>query len=65
MSQHRRAMEVIESEAGVTGKIVRLLSAQHFEPSEAELNGWIDRAKLMDFHGRDHRPQINLAEAYD
>jgi len=64
MSQHRRAMEVIESEAGVTGKIVRPLSAQHFEPSEAEQNGWIDRAKLLDFHGRGRRPQLNLAEAY-
>jgi tRNA U34 2-thiouridine synthase MnmA/TrmU len=47
MSQYRRAMEVIEKEAGVEGKIVRPLSAQHLEPSERggliAPNFWISR----------------------
>ncbi|HNX34220.1 MAG TPA: hypothetical protein PKM57_06305 [Kiritimatiellia bacterium] len=64
MSQYRRAMKVIEAEAGVDGKIVRPLSAQHLEPSEAERRGWVDRSKLLDFHGRGRRPQLALAEAY-
>lgn len=64
MSQYRRAMEVIEREAGVEGKIVRPLSAQHLEPSEAEQKGWVDRAKLLDFQGRSRKPQLALAEAY-
>jgi tRNA U34 2-thiouridine synthase MnmA/TrmU len=58
MSQHRRAMDIIESEAGAVGKIVRPLSAQHLEPSEAERKGWVDRAKLLDFHGRTRKPQL-------
>jgi len=64
MSQYRRAMEVIEKEAGVEGKIVRPLSAQHLAPSEAEEKGWVDRAKLLDFQGRSRKPQLALAEAY-
>ena len=61
MSQRRNMIELIERESGLEGKIVRPLSAQHFEPTEAERNGWIDRAKLLDIHGRGRRPQIALA----
>jgi tRNA U34 2-thiouridine synthase MnmA/TrmU len=64
MSQHRRAIETIERESGLEGRIVRPLSAQHFEPTEAEKNGWIDRAKLLDIHGRGRRPQLALASTF-
>lgn len=64
MSQHRRAIETIERESGLEGKIVRPLSAQHMEPTEAERNGWIDREKLLGFHGRSRKPQLALAAAY-
>jgi hypothetical protein len=64
MSQRRNTIGLIEREAGLEGKIVRPLSAQHFEPTEAERNGWLDRAKLLDIHGRGRRPQLALAEAY-
>ncbi|MDR2849274.1 MAG: hypothetical protein LBW77_01845 [Verrucomicrobiota bacterium] len=64
MSQHRRAIDLIERESGLEGKIVRPLSAQHFEPTEAERNGWIDRAKLLDIHGRGRRPQLALASTF-
>ena len=64
MSQHRRAIEVIEEESGLAGKIVRPLSAHHMEPTEAERNGWVDREKLLGFQGRSRKPQIALAEEY-
>ena len=64
MSQHRRAIEIIEEESGLTGKIVRPLSAQHMEPTEAEQKGWIEREKLLGFHGRSRKPQFALAEEY-
>ena len=64
MSQHRRAIEIIEEESGLAGKIVRPLSAQHMEPTEAEQSGWIDREKLLGFHGRSRKPQLALAAAY-
>jgi tRNA U34 2-thiouridine synthase MnmA/TrmU len=64
MSQHRRAIDLIERESGLEGQVVRPLSAQHFEPTVAEKNGWIDRAKLLDLHGRGRRPQLALASAF-
>jgi tRNA(Ile)-lysidine synthase TilS/MesJ len=64
MSQHRHAIELIERESGLEGKIVRPLSAQHMEPTEAERSGWIDRSKLLGINGRSRKPQLALAAAY-
>jgi tRNA U34 2-thiouridine synthase MnmA/TrmU len=61
MSQHRQALELIEREAGLEGQIVRPLSAQLFQPTEAERNGWIDRTRLLALSGRNRKPQIALA----
>ena len=62
MSQYRRAMDMVEKEAGVEGLLVRPLSAKHFAPSDAEKNGWIDREKLLALEGRGRRPQLDLAK---
>lgn len=62
MSQHRRALEAIEREAGVEGKILRPLSARHLPPTEAELKGWVNREKLLALEGRSRKPQIQMAE---
>ena len=64
MSQHLRAIEIIEEESGLAGKIVRPLSAQHLEPTDAEQKGWLDREKLLGFHGRSRKPQLAMAEEY-
>lgn len=61
MSQHRRALELIEREAGLEGRIVRPLSAKHLPPTEAESKGWIDRERLLAINGRSRKPQIGLA----
>ncbi len=61
MSQHRRALALIEKEAGLEGKILRPLSAQLFKPTEAEREGLVDRAKLLDIRGRSRKKQITLA----
>lgn len=62
MSQHRRALDVIEREAGLAGQIVRPLSAQCLPPTEAETKGWIDRAKLPAIQGRSRKDQIAMAK---
>jgi len=62
MSQHRRAMRTIDRESGIAGLILRPLSASHFPPTEPELRGWVDRAKLLGFDGRSRKPQIALAK---
>ena len=61
MSQHRAAIRMIEKESGLEGLILRPLSAQHFAPTVPELEGIVDRQKLVSFSGRSRKPQIDLA----
>jgi len=62
MSQHRRAMKIIDRDSGVGNLILRPLSAAHFPPTEPERKGWVDRSKLLGFEGRSRKPQIALAK---
>ena len=62
MSQHRRALDLIERETGLVNRILRPLSAQLLPPTEAELNGWVDREKLLAVNGRSRKPQMALAK---
>ncbi len=62
MSQRLDAIKIIERDSGMSGLIVRPLSAGLFEPTIPEKEGWIDRSKLLSFSGRSRRPQIKLAK---
>jgi len=64
MSQHRRAMEIIERESGLKGKILRPLSAKCLPETEAEKKGWMEREKLLDIKGRSRKRQIELARSF-
>ncbi len=64
LSQHRGALELIESEAGLGGKVLRPLSAKLLPLTEAERKCWIDRSKLLDIRGRGRKRQIGLAGRY-
>ncbi len=64
MSQHFKALKIIEKEAGLKGKIVRPLSAKLLPKTEAEKKGWIDRSKFLDIKGRSRKPQIALAKKF-
>jgi tRNA U34 2-thiouridine synthase MnmA/TrmU len=61
MSQKKDMLRHIEKEAGLYGLILRPLSAKLLEPTIPENQGWVDREKLLDIHGRSRRPQIKLA----
>ncbi len=61
MSQHRRAIELIDRESGLKGYILRPLSAAHFEPTIPEKEGWVDRSRLLGISGRSRKEQISLA----
>jgi len=65
MSQRRDAMHIIEREAGVKGLVLRPLSARLLEPTIAEIEGWVDRQKLLNISGRGRKPQMKLAEDYN
>lgn len=64
MSQHRKALDIIEKEAGLEGRIIRPLSAKLLPKTEAEEKGWIDREKLLDVRGRSRKRQIKLAKEF-
>jgi len=62
MSQHRRALEIIERESGLNGRILRPLSAKLLPETDVEKDGTIDRGKLLDISGRQRKRQIELAK---
>jgi tRNA U34 2-thiouridine synthase MnmA/TrmU len=64
MSQHRKALKIIEEETGLKGKILRPLSAKLLPKTEAEKMGWVDREKLLDIRGRSRKRQIGLAKEF-
>ncbi|MBI4978080.1 MAG: hypothetical protein HZC28_11385 [Spirochaetes bacterium] len=64
MSQHRRALDVIEEESGLRGKLLRPLSARLLPPTEAELSGMVDRNRLGAIHGRSRGEQMALAKSF-
>jgi tRNA U34 2-thiouridine synthase MnmA/TrmU len=64
MSQHSRAMKIIEEETGLKGKILRPLSARLLPETVIEKKGLVDREKLLDIRGRSRKPQIKLAEEF-
>ncbi len=61
MSQHKKAMDIIDRDSGLRGYIVRPLSAALLEPTIPEQNGWIDRNGLLAISGRSRKIQIVLA----
>ena len=65
MSQHFKALKTIEEEAGLKGKILRPLSARLLPETVVEKKGLVDRAKLLDIHGRSRKPQIKLAAEFN
>lgn len=61
MSQHLKAMEIIERESGLSGIVERPLSAQCLPESIPEKKGLIDRSKLLNIRGRSRQIQLHLA----
>ncbi|HET9480750.1 MAG TPA: thiamine biosynthesis protein [Candidatus Polarisedimenticolia bacterium] len=62
MSQHRNALDLIEKETGLKGRLLRPLSAGHLQPTRAERSGAVDRTRLLSIKGRSRREQARIAE---
>jgi len=60
-SQRAETMPIIARESGAEDRLLRPLCAKHLPPTLPEREGWVDREKLFDFHGRNRKPQIALA----
>lgn len=64
MSQNRRSLETVAETSGLKGLLLRPLSAQLLDPTEPELDGRIDRARLCAIQGRNRQPQLELVRKY-
>ena len=64
MSQNRQALGVVEKCSGLKGRLVRPMSAKLLEPTIPELEGKLDREKLLDISGRARDRQIALAASF-
>ncbi len=60
-SQRRDTLRTIEREGGLTGRLLRPLSAKLLEPTIPETQGLIDRSQLLDISGRSRQRQMALA----
>lgn len=65
MSQNKKALMLIEKEAGLKGRLLRPLSAKLLELTILEKKGLIDREKLLDIQGRSRKVQLTLAKQWD
>lgn len=64
MSQRKATMPIISEESGAEDILLRPLCAKNLPQTKPELEGWVDREKLYDFHGRSRKPQIALAKSF-
>lgn len=64
MSQRKKMLPVVVEESNVDDRLLRPLCAKHLNPTLPEREGWVDREKLLSFHGRNRKPQIALAKKF-
>jgi len=62
MSQRRPPLNDVEAESGLSGLLLRPLSAKLLPETLAEQRGWVDRDQLYDISGRSRKRQMELAE---
>ena len=64
MSQNRSALDVVKKQSGFSDKILRPLCAKNLKETQMEVEGLVDREKLLEFSGRNRKPQMALAEKW-
>jgi tRNA U34 2-thiouridine synthase MnmA/TrmU len=64
MSQRRHCMPIVAGESGAGERLLRPLCAKHLPPTLPEREGWVDRERLLAFHGRSRKPQLELAASF-
>ncbi len=61
-SQRKDALPVVARESGANNRLLRPLCAQFLPETLPEQQGWVDRQKLLNFSGRNRKPQMALAK---
>ena len=64
MSQRKDLLPVVVRESGADDRLLRPLCAKNLAPTLPEREGWVDRDKLLDFSGRNRKPQMALAKQF-
>ena len=64
MSQRKDLLPVVVRESGADDRLLRPLCAKNLAPTLPEREGWVDRSKLLDFSGRNRKPQMALAKQF-
>jgi tRNA-specific 2-thiouridylase len=64
MSQNRGSLNLIAKESGFADILLRPLSAKFLKTTRPELEGWVDREKLLNLSGRGRKRQIALAKEF-
>ena len=64
MSQNGQSLAVLERESGLSGILLRPLSAKLLPETAPETNGLVDRGRLCDISGRSRRPQMEMAKQF-
>ncbi len=63
-SQRRETMPIVEKQSGANDLLVRPLCAKRLPETLPEREGWLKRDELLDFHGRNRKPQLALADKF-
>lgn len=64
MSQNRQSLSVVAKESGCDDIVLRPLSAKLLDPTKPEIEGWVDRERLLGLSGRGRKPQFELAKRF-
>ena len=65
MSQHFKALKMIEEEAGLKNRVLRPLSARVLPETSIEKRGLVNRKNLLNIQGRSRKKQIELARVFN
>jgi tRNA-specific 2-thiouridylase len=64
MSQNRGSLNLVAKITGLADLLLRPLSAKLLKATRPELEGWVDRQRLLDLNGRGRKRQMALAVEY-
>ena len=63
-SQRKQTMPIIQQDSGIDDRLLRPLCAKNLPETLPEREGWVVREQMLDFSGRNRKPQIALAKHY-
>lgn len=63
-SQLSKYMPIVQKKSSAEDRLLRPLCAKFLPETLPEREGWVEREKLLNLHGRNRKPQFTLAKQY-